>query len=113
MAIIVNLPSGNSCVQVRRKGEYASNTFVHRTDAETWAREAERTIDRDMAPSAARVVSAQTLAEVIDFHTQDHLDVGKPIRRSKAAVLSSLRLSLEGYRLHDLTRASLVEFGKK
>jgi hypothetical protein len=40
------LKSGTWRVQVRRKSHYVANTFIRRRDAEEWAIEAERSIDR-------------------------------------------------------------------
>ena len=41
------------------------------------------------------------------------LEVGKTIRRSKAAVLEALKISLGGYRLREITRSALIDYGKK
>lgn len=38
MASITKLPSGADRVQIRRKGRYASETFLRRDDAHRWAR---------------------------------------------------------------------------
>ena len=51
MPVIVKLPSGNWRAQVRRKGKYISNTFRRRADADTWALETERTIDKGIDPT--------------------------------------------------------------
>lgn len=37
MASITKLPSGAYRVQIRRKGRYASETFLRRDDAHRWA----------------------------------------------------------------------------
>ena len=47
---IVKLPSGNWRAQVRRKGKYVSNSFKRRAEADAWAIEAERTIDKCLNP---------------------------------------------------------------
>jgi hypothetical protein len=54
-----------------------------------------------------------TFSEIIDLHIQDMLEVGKKIRRSKSAVLESLKLTLGGYRLQEITRSMLIDYGKK
>lgn len=36
MATIVKLKSGSYRVQVRRKGQYASKTFLRKSDADDW-----------------------------------------------------------------------------
>ena len=46
MPTFTKLKSGSWRVQVRRKREYVANTFIRRRDAEEWAIEVERSIDR-------------------------------------------------------------------
>ena len=46
MATFTKLNSGSWRVQVRRKGKYVNDAFVRRKDAEEWAIEVERRIDR-------------------------------------------------------------------
>ena len=60
MPVIVKLPSGNWRAQVRRKGKYISNTFRRRADADTWALETERTIDKGFDPKAIIPSSVKT-----------------------------------------------------
>ena len=55
----------------------------------------------------------RSFGDVIDLHVQDMLEVGKIIRRSKRAVLESLKIALGGYRLEEITRPTLIEYGKK
>ena len=113
MPVIVKLPSGNWRAQVRRKGKYISNTFRRRADADTWALETERTIDKGFDPKAIIPSSVKTFGEVIDLHVQDMLEVGKKIRRSKSAVLESLKITLGSYKLREMTRSVLIDYGKK
>ncbi len=113
MPVIVKLPSGSWRAQVRRKGMYVSNSFRRHADAEAWALEAERTIDKGLDPKTVNPRNVQSFAEIIDLHIQDMLEVGKAIRRSKAAVLEALKISLGGYRLREITRSALIEYGKK
>lgn len=68
MPVIVKLPSGNWRAQVRRKGKYISNTFRRRADADTWALETERTIDRGLNPKAINPRSVHTFGDIIDLH---------------------------------------------
>jgi hypothetical protein len=49
MATFARLVPGNWRAQVRRKGRYASDTFLRRGDGEEWALEIERAIDRGVA----------------------------------------------------------------
>jgi predicted DsbA family dithiol-disulfide isomerase len=63
MPVIVKLPSGNWRAQVRRKGKYISNTFRRRADADTWALETERTIDKGLNPKAINPRSVHTFGD--------------------------------------------------
>jgi len=46
VATITRLKSGSWRVPVRRKGKYVNETFLRRKDAEEWAIDFERRIDR-------------------------------------------------------------------
>ena len=107
MAAIVKLPSGSWRAQVRRKGRYVTGTFLRQKDAQQWALEVERNIDRGLDPKSPDSKSVRTLAKIIDLHISDHLEVGKKIRRSKAAVLEALRSSIGPTRISDLRRNKL------
>ena len=87
---IIKLPSGNWCAQVRRKRNYISNTFRRRADADTWAPETERTIDKGIDPKAVNPRTVTTFSEIIDLYIHDMLEVGKKIRRSKSAELENM-----------------------
>jgi integrase len=113
MPVIVKLPSGNWRAQVRRKGTYVSNSFRRRADAESWALEAERTIDKGLDPRSVNPRTVRSFGDIIDLHINDMLEVSKPIRRSKSAVLEALKIALGGYRLEEMTRSNLIEYGKK
>ena len=54
MATFTKLKSGSWRVQVRRKNEYVANTFIRRRDAEEWAIDVERSIDRGAPIRRAR-----------------------------------------------------------
>ncbi len=112
MAAIVKLPSGSWRAQVRRKGKYLTGTFLRKKDAEEWGLEIERNIDRGVLPNSPDPKSVRTFAKIIDLHIMDHQEVGKPIRRSKAAVLEALRVSLGEMRIHEMKRNKLIEYGK-
>lgn len=113
MATFARLESGHWRAQVRRKGRYASDTFLRRRDAETWALEVERAIDLGQTtPTKSRKV-ATTFGDLIRIHEGDLQEVGKVIRRSKAAVLAALKESLGSTRLKDLTRERLIEYGRR
>lgn len=113
MSSITKLPSGNWRAQVRRKGAYASDSFKRRRDAEEWALATERCIDQGIAPEPRLKGSVRTFGSLIDLHLRDLREVGKPVRRSKAAVMKALKLTLGGVQISKLDRARLVEYGKK
>ena len=113
MPVITKMPSGNWRAQVRRKGRYVSNSFKRRADADAWAIEAERTIDKGLDPRSVNPRKVRSFGDIIDLHIQDMLEVGKIIRRSKNAVLEALKITLGGYRLEEMTRSTLIDYGKK
>ncbi len=75
MPVIVKLPSGNWRAQDRRKGRYVSGSFQRQRDAEEWALEAERSIDRGLTPRVVHVKDVKTFADIIDLHIGDLLEV--------------------------------------
>jgi integrase len=114
MATFTKLESGSWRVQVRRKRQYVANTFLRRHDAEEWARDVERSIDRGLPVRRARPhEQPRTFSDLITLHTDDMAEAGKLIRRSKSAVLLALKVSLGRVNIQDLTRERLIEFGKK
>jgi hypothetical protein len=60
-----------------------------------------------------RVENVRTFGDLIDLHDEDMHEVGKPPRRSKAAVMASLKTALGSVRLPALNRERLIEFGRK
>jgi integrase len=113
MATFARLKSGHWRAQVRRKGRYTSDTFLRRRDAETWALEVERAIDLGQATATKSRKAPTTFGDLISTHETDLQDVGKVIRRSKAAVLAALRAALGNTPLKDLTRERLIEYGRR
>lgn len=113
MASFVQLPSGNWRVQVRRKSRYVAETFRRRKDGEAWALDMERSIDRIGSPKPRAAVKAKTFGDIIDLHVEDMQEVGRPPRRSKAAVLEALKKDLGSTKLPRLDRQRLIEFGRK
>jgi hypothetical protein len=114
MATFAKLESGSWRVQVRRKRQYVANTFLRRHDAEEWARDVERSIDRGLPVRRARShEQPRTFSDLITLHTDDIAEAGKLIRRSKSAVLLALKVALGRVNIQDLTRERLIEFGKK
>ena len=112
MASITKLPSGAYRVQIRRKGRYASETFLRRDDAHRWARQAETPVDQGLAPNKSSVSRLQTFGDLIDLHITDMCEVGKPPRRSKAATLKTLKRDLGKEKIGHLDRQKLIDYGK-
>lgn len=112
MATITKLPSGSWRAQVRRKGKYASETFLRRGDAETWARNVEHKIDRG-EPILCDPDTTKSFAGLIELHRSDLGQVGKMIGRSKAASLDFLTDRLGKLRPAELDRERIIEFGKE
>lgn len=113
MATFVQLPSGNWRVVVRRKSRYASETFRRKADAESWALDMERRIDRGQEVARLRPRSLSTLADLIDLHIDDLKEVRKPLRRSKAYTLELLRQRLGTTSFDRLGRDLLVDYGRR
>ncbi len=113
MASIYKTKDGSWRVQVRRKGKYVSRVFKLKTHASAWAIEIERLIDLGGDPSAFKLRGSHTIADLIGLHISDLLEVGKPLRRSKCAVLEALTRDLGTVRFSDLDRPTLIEYGKK
>ncbi|WP_249135128.1 hypothetical protein [Bradyrhizobium sp. AUGA SZCCT0222] len=90
MATFTQMASGNWRVQVRRKTRYVAETFRRHKDGEEWALEMERNSDRNGSSKPRVARSVRTFGDLIDLHDED-ARVGKPPRRSKAAVMASLK----------------------
>ena len=77
MATFSKLKSGSWRVQIRRKGQYASQTFRSRTDAKRWATAVERQIDASHYRAEPREQKVQFVADIIDLHVNDMRAVGR------------------------------------
>ena len=73
----------------------------------------ERNIDRNGSSKPRVVRNIRTFGDLIDVHDEDMREVGKPPRRSKAAVMASLKIELGSVKLPALNRERLIEFGRK
>ena len=111
MATLVRTKQGTWRAQVRRKGEYASRTFRLKALAGEWVSKTERLIDMDCEPRSKKVGRAKTIADLIDLHIEDLWEVGKPIHRSKRAVLEALKRELGATRISNLDRSCIISFG--
>jgi integrase len=113
MPTIVKLPSGRWRAQVRRNKKYVSRTFLRNADATTWAMETELAIDKGLSIATVGSGAIKSFGQVIALHVQDMQDVGKTIRRSKRAVLESLKRELGATLLKNLNRTALIDYGKR
>lgn len=107
------MASGNRRVQVRCKTRYVAEAFRRRKDGEEWALEMERNIDRNGSSKPRAVRNVRTFGDLIDLHDEDMHEVGKPPRRSKAAVMAALKTELGSVKLPALNRERLIEFGRR
>ncbi len=101
MAAIFKTRQGHWRAQIRRKGKYVSSTFRLKTLAQEWVIETERLIDQGLEPSARGSRPSKTVGDLIELHIQDLLEVGKPLRRSKRAVMNALKQELGAVRISD------------
>jgi hypothetical protein len=99
VATFTQLASGNWRVQVRRKTRYVAETFRRRKDGEEWALEMERNIDRNGSSKPRVLRNVRTFGDLIDLHDEDMHEVGRPPRRSKAAVMESLKTEFGSVKL--------------
>jgi hypothetical protein len=109
LAMFTKLNSGSWRVQVRRKGKYVNETFLRRKDAEGWALEVERRIDRGEPAVARTSRDAKTFGDLVKLHREDLQEVGKRIGRSKAASLTFLEHRLGRLGIPELDRGRPVE----
>jgi len=82
-------------------------------DGEEWALEMERNIDRNGSSKPRATRNVRTFGDLIGLHDEDMHEVGKPPRRSKAAVMASLKTELGSVKLPALNRERLIEFGRE
>ncbi len=112
MATHTKLTSGNWRFQVRRKGQYISETFRRQKDGEEWALDVERRIDRGERVDRGSRKDPRTVADLIDLHVADMTEVGKPPLRSKSFTLEALKVALGKVKRENLTRERILQFGK-
>jgi hypothetical protein len=113
VATFTRLKSGSWRAQVRRKGKYVNETFLRRKDAEEWALDIERRIDRQEPTTARRSRDAKLFGDLVTLHRRDLKEVGKFMGRSKTSSLIFLDQRLGRLRLSELDRERLITFGKE
>jgi integrase len=112
MPTISKLPSGRWRAQIRHRGQSRSKTFRLKTEAETWSNRQERLYGKDDTAADLPPEATQTLADLIDLHINDMIEVGKPPQRSKDTTLQRLKRELGAVRLPHLTRERFVTYGR-
>ncbi len=112
MATFTKLPSGNWRVQIRRGRQYGSKAFRRLRDAQIWAVEMERRVDRSESLSIKHPSNIRTFGDLIDLHIADMHEVKRPLRRSKAYSLQKLKRELGKSGLCTLDREQIVEYGR-
>ncbi len=83
-----------------------------KADGEALARDIERAIDRDVDPLASRITTKDSFASLINRHMDDLATYGKPLRRSKEAILRRLEAELGSETIADLIRDRLIQYGR-
>jgi hypothetical protein len=88
VATFTKLKSGSWRVQVRRKRKYVNNTCLRRKDAEEWALETERRIDRGEPSIGCR--EARTFGDLVRLHRDDRWNY-MPEKRAAMKKMGRLR----------------------
>lgn len=112
MATFTKLKSGSWRAQIRRKGQYVNETFLRRKDAEEWALDMERRIDRQEPTITRKSRDAKLFRDLVALHRQDMEEVGIRIGRSKDFCLISLGETLGHLKITELDRERLIKFGR-
>jgi integrase len=112
MATLTKLRSGSWRAQIRRKGKYVNETFIRRKDAEEWAIDMERRIDRQEPTITRKARNVKLFGNLIALHRQDLQEVGIKLGRSKDFSLTLLDKHLGHLRPTELDRERFIKFGK-
>lgn len=97
---------------MRRKGQYLNETFLRRKDAEEWALDMERRINRQEPGATRKSRDAKLFGDLVSLHRQDMAEVGIRIGRSKDFCLIALDDALGHLKLSELDRERLIKFGR-
>ena len=100
-------------VEVRRGRRSWNKTFRMKADGEAWAMEIVSAGDRGVDPLASRITTKDSFASLINRHMDDLATYGKPLRRSKEAVLRRLEAELGSESIADLTHDRLIQYGRE
>lgn len=112
MATFNRLPSGCWRAQVRRQDQHTSRSFRLKSEAEAWAVDAERAVNRGKPPNAFTADDKTSFASRIELRIKDMAEVGKPLLRSKTLCLEKLKRDLGREKLSALSRERLIDYGK-
>jgi hypothetical protein len=100
-------------VQVRRKGQYISNVFRLKADADVWVRDTESRIDRGENVLLGKPEAQVTLGDLIDLHIADLKKAKKVPGRSKQYTLENLKVRLGWLTFSEMTAARFKTFGEE
>ena len=98
-------------VQIRRRGHSPlSRSFLHRIDAEKWARSKELELDRTLLPSDPRILSRFTLGDLVRRY-MDTITPGKKRHEIERIELRAfLRFPICAKKLSELRTADFAEY---
>lgn len=98
-------------VQVRRSGHSPlSRSFLHRTDAERWARAIELDHDRTLLPSDPRILSRFTLGDLVRRYMETVTPGKKRHEIERIELRAFLRYPLCSKKLSELRTADFAEY---
>jgi hypothetical protein len=112
LAAFTRLNSGFWRAQIRHKERYLDQTFLRRKDAEEWALDMERRIDRQEPIVTRKSRDAKLFGDLVGLHRQDMEEVGIKIARPKDFCLVALDETLGHLKITEFDRERLIKFGK-
>ena len=110
MATLIRRPDDKWQAQVRRRGfPSSSRTFSTRKEAATWARGREASLDRGEQIDAGKRF---TFSELLLTY-RDHMNVARPMSRSKGQALENIDRLLGARRLSELKTQTFLDFARR
>ncbi|MDX8500152.1 site-specific integrase [Mesorhizobium sp. VK4C] len=111
MAAIRKLKSGKFNVQVRRQGHEArSKSFLTRQDAEKWAREIERQMDREELGPDRKALKSITLSDLVERYRDEVLPKKRSCRTETVELNRFLRYPIAKKSLFDLQPRDFAQY---
>lgn len=98
-------------VQVRRSGHSPlSRSFLHRTDAERWARSIELDQDRTLLPSDPRILSRYTLGDLVHRYMETVSPRKKRCEIERIELRAFLRYTICAKKISELRTADFAQY---